>query len=136
MNFTKKIEFKLDGMVTPEDLAQLFKESGLNRPIDDLSRLQKMIEGADLTITAWDCGKLVGAARAITDFSYCCYLSDLAVTKEYQKLGIGKELVGLVQEQIGEEVTLLLLSSPIAMEYYPRIGFDTVKNGFIIPRKK
>ncbi|MEW9052064.1 MAG: GNAT family N-acetyltransferase [Neobacillus sp.] len=136
MNFTKKIEFKLDGMVTPEDLAQLFKESGLNRPIDDLSRLQKMIEGADLTITAWDRGKLVGAARAITDFSYCCYLSDLAVTKEYQKLGIGKELVGLVQEQIGEEVTLLLLSSPIAMEYYPRIGFDTVKNGFIIPRKK
>ncbi|OLS33728.1 GNAT family N-acetyltransferase [Bacillus sp. MRMR6] len=136
MNFSEKVEFKLNAMVKPEELSQLFKESGLNRPADDLSRLQKMIENADLTITAWDRGMLVGAARAITDFSYCCYLSDLAVNREYQKQGIGKELVGLVQDQIGDEVTLLLLSSPIAMDYYPRIGFEKVENGFIIPRKK
>jgi ribosomal protein S18 acetylase RimI-like enzyme len=136
MNFSETIEFKLDARVKPEELSQLFKESGLNRPADDLSRLQKMIENADITITAWDRDKLIGEARAITDFSYCCYLSDLAVNKEYQKQGIGKELVYLLQKQIGDEVTLLLLSSAIAMEYYPRIGFEKVENGFIIPRKK
>ncbi|MBL4953513.1 GNAT family N-acetyltransferase [Neobacillus sp. OS1-32] len=133
---TKKIEYKLNTMITAEELSRLFKASGIKRPVDDLPRLAKMITNADLTFTAWDGEKLVGVARAITDFSYCCYLSDLAVDRDYQKRGIGKKLVNLLQEQIGEEVMLLLLSSPIAMEYYPRIGFDQVDNGFIIKRKR
>ncbi|GHH99645.1 GNAT family N-acetyltransferase [Neobacillus kokaensis] len=130
------IEYKLNTTITPEELSQLFKVSGIKRPADDLPRLQKMIDNADLTFTAWDQEKLVGIARAITDFSYCCYLSDLAVDQNYQKSGIGKELVRLLQEEIGEEVTLLLLSSPTAMEYYPRIGFEKAENGFKIMRKR
>jgi N-acetylglutamate synthase-like GNAT family acetyltransferase len=94
-----------------------------------------MIDYADITISAWDNDKLVGTARAITDFSYCCYLSDLAVNKEYQNKGIGTKLVNILQEKIGDEVALLLLSSPIAMEYYPHIGFEKIDNGFKIPRK-
>lgn len=133
---TEKIEYKLNTKITAEELSRLFKASGIKRPVDDLPRLAKMITNADLTFTAWDGEKLVGVARAITDFSYCCYLSDLAVDRDYQKHGIGKKLVNLLQEQIGEEVMLLLLSSPIAMEYYPRIGFDQVDNGFIIKRKR
>ncbi|WP_180321132.1 GNAT family N-acetyltransferase [Neobacillus mesonae] len=130
------IEYKLNTPIIPEELSRLFKASGINRPADDLPRLQKMIDNADLTFTAWDDEKLVGIARAITDFSYCCYLSDLAVDQDFQKNGIGKKLVKLLQEQIGEEVTLLLLSSPIAMDYYPRIGFEKADNGFKIMRKR
>ncbi|AZU60180.1 GNAT family N-acetyltransferase [Neobacillus mesonae] len=130
------IEYKLNTPITPEELSRLFKASGINRPADDLPRLQKMIDNADLTFTAWDDEKLVGIARAITDFSYCCYLSDLAVDQDFQKNGIGKKLVKLLQEHIGEEVTLLLLSSPIAMDYYPRIGFEKADNGFKIMRKR
>ncbi|MFK9090903.1 GNAT family N-acetyltransferase [Bacillus salipaludis] len=138
MNFSdgKSIEFKIGATVIAEELSDVFKMSGIRRPVNDLPRLKRMIEHADLLITAWDEQTLVGVARAITDFSYCCYLSDLAVNKDYQKRGIGKELVRLVQEEIGDEVMLLLLSAPAAMEYYPRIGFDKVENGFIIPRKK
>ncbi|WP_040206024.1 GNAT family N-acetyltransferase [Neobacillus jeddahensis] len=130
------ITFKVGAAVTPEELSNVFKSSGIKRPVDDLPRLQRMIEQADLIVTAWDQQALVGVARAVTDFSYCCYLSDLAVDKNYQKRGIGKELVKRVQDQIGDEVTLLLLSAPSAMEYYPLIGFNKVENGFMIPRKK
>lgn len=138
MNFSdgKGIDFKVGAAVTAEQLSDVFKKSGITRPVDDLPRLERMIEHADLLITAWDEQALVGVARAVTDFSYCCYLSDLAVNRNYQKRGIGKELVKLVQEQIGDEVMLLLLSAPAAMEYYPRIGFDKVENGFIISRKR
>lgn len=94
-----------------------------------------MLDQADMIITAWDGGKLVGIARAITDFSYCCYLSDLAVNKEYQKKGIGRELVRRVHEMLGEEISLILLASPVAMNYYPKIGFTKIENGYIIPRK-
>ena len=129
------MEFKVDKKITPEELSSVFRTSGIRRPYEDLPRLERMIEKADLLVTAWDQGKLIGVARAVTDFSYCCYLSDLAVDQDYQHQGIGRELVRLVQERIGEEVTLLLLASPIAMDYYPHIGFDKVNNGYIIPRK-
>lgn len=95
-----------------------------------------MINGANLTITAWDNTTLIGIARALTDFSYCCYLSDLAVHKDYQKQGIGKTLITKVEKEIGEETALILLSAPNAMEYYPKAGFTKAENAFLIPRKK
>lgn len=136
MENTFPITYKINVTIEPEDLSKVFKASGIIRPSDDLPRLQRMIDHSDIILSAWDHKKLVGIARAITDYSYCCYLSDLAVDKKYQNSGIGKELVELLQKQIGEEVTLLLLASPIAMEYYPKIGFEKVENGFRISRKR
>jgi predicted N-acetyltransferase YhbS len=77
----------------------------------------------------------VGIARSLTDFCYCCYLSDLAVSENHKKAGIGKRLIELTQERLGEQVTLILLSAPGAMEYYPKVGFEKIPNGFIIHRK-
>jgi predicted N-acetyltransferase YhbS len=128
------IEYKINTPLRPKDVSDVFKSSGIKRPADDLERIQRMIENADVNISAWDGERLVGIARAITDFSYCCYLSDLAVSMEYQKTGIGTELVERVREHLGEEVSLLLLAAPIAMEYYPRIGFEKTENAFLIPR--
>jgi predicted N-acetyltransferase YhbS len=130
-----KIHFEDSKSISAVELAEVFIQSGIRRPVEDLSRLQKMLDQADMIITAWDGGKLVGIARAITDFSYCCYLSDLAVNKEYQKKGIGRELVRRVHEMLGEEISLILLASPVAMNYYPKIGFTKIENGYIIPRK-
>jgi len=87
-------------------------------------------------VTAWDKDKLVGISRSLTDFCYCCYLSDLAVRKEYQKQGIGKKLIGLTKDKIGELSMLLLLSAPTAMDYYPGVGLQKVDNGFIFKRVK
>lgn len=132
---TIQISYKDNILPTATEMAYVFKDSGLKRPVDDLVRIQKMIEHADLIVTAWDNDTLVGVARCVTDFSYCCYLSDLAVLSKYQKLGIGKRLIESVQSTIGEQVALILLSAPDAMNYYPHIGFNEIKNGFIIPRK-
>ncbi|PMC40528.1 GNAT family N-acetyltransferase [Bacillus sp. UMB0899] len=128
--------YKVHDQISALELSHVFKASGIKRPVDDLPRLQRMIEKADIIITARCDGKVIGIARAITDFNYCCYLSDLAIDKEHQKQGIGKELVRLLQEEIGEEVSLLLLASQQAMEYYPKIGFTPINNGFSIPRKR
>jgi len=121
---------------TPEQVIDLYESAGLNRPTKDMARIQKMYDNSNLFVTAWDSDLLVGVARSLTDFCYCCYLSDLAIREEYKKAGIGKKLVKLTREAIGEESMLLLLSAPTAMEYYPKIGMDEVKNGFIIPRNK
>lgn len=118
------------------EVANVFKRSGITRPVDDLERIQRMVDHADIMVTARNNGELVGIARAITDFSYCCYLSDLAVDAKCHRMGIGKELVRLVQEKIGEEVSLILVSAPNAIEYYPRIGFEKSDKAFLIRRKR
>lgn len=130
------ITYKTNAKLEAHELSDLFKASGIKRPVEDLNRVKNMIDNANLLVTAWDGEKLVGVARALSDLSYCCYLSDLAVDKEYQNQGIGHELVNEIQKLIGEESNLVLLSAPEAMEYYPKIGFEKAGNAYIIYRKK
>lgn len=130
------IHYSIDKVQAAKDVAEVFKNSGMKRPFEDHERIQRMIDNADILITAWVDGKMVGVARAITDYSYCCYLSDLAVDKQYQKHGIGTELVKHVQAKIGDECSLVLISSPGAIEYYPRLGFDKSDKAFVMGRKK
>jgi GNAT superfamily N-acetyltransferase len=122
--------------VSAAELAALFRASGINRPVDDLPRLEKMLAHANLVIGAYVDGHLAGIARALTDFSYCCYLSDLAVAKDYQRHGIGRELMRRVKQRVGDQSMLLLLSAPEAMGYYPKAGFEKVENGWIVKRAK
>jgi N-acetylglutamate synthase-like GNAT family acetyltransferase len=124
--------------ITPsvQQIIEVYNNSGLNRPTADVNRIAKMYENSNLIVTAWDGDKLVGVARSLTDFCYCCYLSDLAVAKNYQSSGIGKRLIEETATCIGDQSMLLLLSAPTAMEYYPKVGFQKVENGFIIFRKK
>jgi len=118
------------------DVAEVFRTSGINRPYEDVERIQKMIDNSDVLITAWHDNKMIGVARAITDFSYCCYLSDLAVDQRYQKQGIGKELVQHVRTKIGDDSSLILISAPTAVDYYPKLGFEKLDKAFLIKRNK
>jgi ribosomal protein S18 acetylase RimI-like enzyme len=92
------------------------------RPIHDTERIGKMLQHADVIVTARADGLLVGVSRALTDFSFCTYLSDLAVDQQYQHQGIGKELIRRTHEAAGLATTLMLLSAPAAQTYYPHIG--------------
>lgn len=130
-----EIVYSLERIPDTRQIIDVYESSGLSRPTSDADRIRKMYENSNLVATAWDGELLVGISRALTDFCYSCYLSDLAVRKEYQHLGIGKELIRLTKEKIGDQTMLLLLAAPQAMEYYPHIGFEKVENGFIIKRK-
>ena len=105
---------------------ELYRAStlGERRPVDDEERMQLMLRSANLVVTAWDGESLVGIARSISDFSYATYLSDLAVRASHQKQGIGRELIRRTQE-LGGQATVILLSAPAAVEYYPHIGLKS-----------
>ncbi|WP_154992572.1 GNAT family N-acetyltransferase [Priestia megaterium] len=130
------IEYKVNASISAKEVANVFKSSGIKRPVNELGRIERMIKNSDINLTAWDNQQLVGIARAITDYSYCCYLSDLAIHKDYQNKGIGKELVQRLQDILGEEVALILLASSVAMDYYSHIRFEKSENAFRIPRKQ
>lgn len=96
---------------------------GKRRPVADRERMRVMLTNANLVVTAWEGSKLVGIARSVSDFSYCTYLSDLAVRSTHQRQGIGRELVRRTRE-LGGQAAVILLAAPQAVDYYPRIGFE------------
>ncbi|MEL6870321.1 MAG: GNAT family N-acetyltransferase [Pseudomonadota bacterium] len=93
------------------------------RPVDDRPRIASMVLNADIMMTAWQGDELIGVARSVTDFAYCCYLSDLAVDVAYQQRGIGKQLIERTAALLAPECQLILLSAPDAKRYYPKLGF-------------
>ena len=108
---------------------------GLRRPVHDLQRIEKMLQHGNVLITAWSNNILVGVSRALTDFSFCCYLSDLAVDESFQHKGIGKKLIDETHKVAGEQTTLILLAAPAAANYYPKINMERFTDCFLIQRK-
>ncbi len=107
---------------------------GERRPIDDPQAIAGMLRNASLIVTARVEGVLVGVSRALTDFHFATYLSDLAVDQDYQRRGIGKELIRRTHEAAGLGTMLLLIAAPKAVEYYPHIGMQQHHSCWVIPR--
>ena len=131
------IEYRINEPITTDQFIELLANStlGERRPIHDLQCMEGMVSNSDLTVSAWVNGSLVGIARSVTDFHYACYLSDLAVSKEYQKSGIGKHLQILTQEQLGPQCKLILIAAPAANEYYEHIGFSHNPRCWVLERE-
>lgn len=131
------ITYRTGNDIAPELVADLYRAAGLPRPVDDLERLGLMIQNANLVVSAWDGDRLVGIARSLSDYSFVTYLSDLAVDPGYQKHGIGRALIALVKEHGGgEQASIILLSLPDAMTYYPHIGMEAMDNCFGLKRSQ
>jgi predicted N-acetyltransferase YhbS len=106
------------------------------RPVDEPARVRRMLAHANIMLCARDeNGTLIGISRALTDFSFCCYLSDLAVDVAWQRRGIGYELIRRTHERAGHGTSLILLSVPGAMGAYARLGMEPCDNAFIIPSR-
>ena len=131
-----KIIYKFDVVPTAQQVIELYNDADLPRPTHDPQRIKAMFENSDLIVTAWDENKLVGVSRTITDWVWCSYLADLAVSPGYNRSGIGKQLIELTKKRVGEQSMVLLLSVPTAMDYYPKVGFSKEDRAFIIHRKE
>jgi ribosomal protein S18 acetylase RimI-like enzyme len=130
------IQYKINESITTDQFIELLNNStlGERRPVEDRACMEGMISNSNLTVSAWEDEKLVGISRSMTDFHYACYLSDLAVSKEYQKSGIGKQLQILTQEQLGSKCKLILIAAPAANKYYERIGFTNSERCWVLDR--
>ena len=127
------ISYRTGNDLDLDAVIELYVDStlGERRPVSDRTRMRRMLEHANLVVTAWDGARMVGISRSLTDFVYATYLSDLAVRKSYQRTGIGRELVRLTQEA-APRATLILLAAPAAEKYYPHIGFEHHPQAWIL----
>jgi GNAT superfamily N-acetyltransferase len=122
-----------------EDFCRVLLESGLGatRPVDDLPRMRQMLAQADLVMTARrEDGELLGVARCLTDFAWIAYLSELAVSRRAQGLGVGMQLLEAVRQELGPRVTLALASMPDAVGFYEKVGMPRMADAFQFRRQR
>jgi ribosomal protein S18 acetylase RimI-like enzyme len=132
------IQYTTERKVDVAAFKSILERSGLaaRRPVGDPERLARMLQAYNLVVTAWQGELLVGIATCWTDYAHSAYLADLAVAADSQRRGIGRQLVELAHQRVGPQVTLLLLSAPAAVNYYPKIGMERFTDCFIFRRSQ
>ncbi|ELO1814160.1 GNAT family N-acetyltransferase [Vibrio fluvialis] len=120
-----QVEYFSERQISVDQFITLLNETSLGprRPTEDRECIEGMLNHCDLLVTAWMGDRLVGVARSVTDFCYCCYLSDLAVSEQVQAQGIGKGLIRHTFAALKPSCRVILLAAPQAVDYYPKIGF-------------
>ena len=136
------ITYEINTPISPEQFIELLNNCslGARRPLDNRLVIKAMLDNADLLVTVWanavveevrEGRVLIGVARCVTDFAYCCYLSDIAVSEDYQHRGIGKLMIKKIEQQLPPSCKIILLSAPQASNYYPKIGFSKHENAWV-----
>ncbi|RTL92640.1 MAG: GNAT family N-acetyltransferase [Hyphomicrobiales bacterium] len=138
---TSKVLYASEPALDVAEFRGVLVESGLGkvRPVDDGARLRTMLDNANLVLTARldrPDRQLVGVARGMTDFSWVCYISDLAVSRAAQGLGVGKGLMDEARRQLGPSVSISLISMPDAVGFYERIGMTRMTDAFWFGRQR
>ncbi|HEX3656541.1 MAG TPA: GNAT family N-acetyltransferase [Pirellulales bacterium] len=128
------IHYQLEPDLQADEFIDVLVRSTLaeRRPVHDRPTIETMLAQADVIFTARSEGLLVGVSRAITDFSFCTYLSDLAVDQQFQRQGIGRHLIRHTHEAAGLKTTLILLAAPKAESYYPHVGMTQHQSCWIL----
>lgn len=75
-------------------------------------------------ISAWDGEKLVGIGNAISDGFLVVYYPHLLVHPDYQRQGIGKEIIGKLQQKYQEFHMQILVADFEATAFYQKCGFS------------
>lgn len=119
-----------------DQLTMLFNSVGWQRRTADRDRLAQLVHGSIYVTSAWDGDRLVGFARAISDGAFNAYISTVAVLPEYQRRGIGRELIQrLITDRDG--IQFVLHANERAYPFYLHLDldFEPFENVLVRPRK-
>jgi len=123
------IVYQCDRRPEVSEIVELHAAAQLRRPREH-ERVARMYEASPIVWSARAGERLVGILRGWTDGGFDGYVCDLAVHPEYQRQGIGRELLGHCVAAHSSEVQWVLRASIIAARYYEHIGWQRIENGW------
>lgn len=114
--------------LTPELFLALYRSVGWEPPC--IEQAQTALQNTLATFTCYDGDRPVGMARVIGDGGMSFYIKDFAVVPSSQGKGVGKCLLTALEQYVKEckplewAVSLELISSKDAVDFYERFGFE------------
>jgi ribosomal protein S18 acetylase RimI-like enzyme len=124
-----RYEDSLEG-IRPEQLMGGFFDGWVTSPTPE-THLQILIASSHVVLALNDESNVVGLVRVISDHIYSAYVAHLEVLPDYKGLGIGKELMVRIKEQLRQFYIIDLCCDDNVVEFYDKLGFRHC-NGMII----
>ena len=118
-----------------EEYHKLYASAGWITPPKE--QIEKALKNSLLTVKAKTDEKTIGMGRLIGDGSLSFMVKDVAILPEYQRQGIGKEImekmIAHIKQQIprGQNVCVELFSGFGKESFYEQFGFDKKPDGFV-----
>ena len=126
------IEYKEFDSSKIGEVYEIYKENHWGAYLNDLNKLKRAFANSLYVLGAFDGGKLVGFIRCIGDQEYIIYIQDLIVLPNYQRCGIGKELIMRVSRRYKDIRQFVLITDENdsnANAFYQSIGLKRELNG-------
>ena len=114
-----------------EQVREVMQAAGLEKGDAEESRMRRMIDNANRTVGAWDGERMVGFARALCDEAFNGYVGTVCVHPDYQRQGIGTELVSQLIED-SPEITWVLRAGRGSSPFWEKQGF--IQSGIAMER--
>ena len=88
-------------------------------------RIARLVNTVSISLTARnEDGLLVGVLFGLTDFAYWLYVTDLGVDRDYERQGIGRQLMKTAHEAADGEkdIAVYLIANENAVPFYEKCG--------------
>ena len=101
------------------------------RPLTNPERVDRILRGSNMIVTAREDGEIAGVLRGISDGEWVCYVADLVVHEDHQRKGIGKGLLDTCKSILGAGMGIVLVAYPQAEAFYRRVGMGEMPAFYI-----
>ena len=116
-----------------EKLQFLFNQNALWAKDRNIDQIKKMLAHSNVIITLWNKNNLVGFGRATTDQVYRAVLWDIVVSKDVQRVGLGKIIVDeLLKDKKINSAEKIYLMTTDSKDFYKQLGFKVNTNQFLM----
>ena len=107
-----------------EKLQVLFNQNTLWAKDRSIKQIKTMLANSNVIITIWKNNNIVGFGRATTDQVYRAVLWDIVVSKDMQRIGLGKVLVEeLLKDKKINSAEKVYLMTTDSKDFYKQLGF-------------
>lgn len=106
----KEMEIKSYSNFHLEEIVNLYRSVGWTNYLDRVDVLERAFAGSLCVLAAYDGDKLVGFIRAVGDGQTIVFVQDIIVLPEYQRQGIGTQLLQAILDKYQDVYQLELLT--------------------------
>ncbi|MBR4421019.1 MAG: GNAT family N-acetyltransferase [Erysipelotrichaceae bacterium] len=110
-----------------EEIMELYQSAGWTNYLERADLLQQVYADSLCVLGAYDSDKLVGILRAVGDGQTIVFVQDIIVLPEYQRKGIGTNLLKTIMEKYDDvyQMELLTDNTEKTKAFYRSVGFTS-----------
>lgn len=127
------VSFHTAKAIPPEALKELY-DSQPWWPERRIPELQQVLESFP-AVGAWDGEKLIGFARAVTDYEFRAYIEDVLVLEGYREKGVGTRMLNLLTASLNEIDVITLFCQRKLVPYYESLGFKELTRQVVMQKR-